>query len=173
MQLLYCLFYFAIIGILGFFIGRILPKKWFCHDMFPYRGYAFEKNGNVYKRIKIQKWIHKVPDMSKILPRMMPSKKFSEKMTSEQTLLMIRETCIAEFIHKILAVMGIGCLFVWESPWALLLYILYVVIGNLPFIIIQRYIRPKLIRIHAKLTRTERNNPSVEGIEYASADIKL
>ena len=86
---------------------------------------------------------------------------------------MIRETCIAEFIHKILAVMGIGCLFVWESPWALLLYILYVVIGNLPFIIIQRYIRPKLIRIHAKLTRTERNNPSVEGIEYASADIKL
>lgn len=172
-KLLYCLIYFFILGMLGFLIGRLLPKRWFCYRLFPYRAYNFEHDGNVYKKLKIQKWMHRVPDMSKILPRTMPSKKLDEDMTADIALVMIRETCVAEFIHKILSVMGIGCLFIWKSKWALILYIIYVVIGNMPFVIIQRYIRPKLIRIRSRLQRRENTNTPIGDMIYANSNSKL
>lgn len=114
-----------------------------------------------------------MPDMSKILPRAMPSKKLDEHMTADTALLMIRETCIAEFIHKILAVLGIGCLFIWDSKWSLFLYVIYVVIGNLPFIVIQRYIRPKLLRIRNRLQRQELPTTPFGDMIYAHSDSKL
>ena len=172
-KLLYCLIYFFILGMMGFVIGRLLPKRWFCYRLFPYRAYHFEHDGNIYKKIKIQKWMHRVPDMSKILPRTMPSKKLDDDMTADGALVMIRETCVAEFIHKILSVMGIGCLFIWKSKWALILYIIYVVIGNMPFVIIQRYIRPKLIRIRSRLQRRENTNTPIGDMIYANSNSKL
>ena len=42
-----CFEYCAFIAIVAFFIGRILPKRWFHAEMFPYASYSFEKNGKV------------------------------------------------------------------------------------------------------------------------------
>ena len=37
-----CIKYLAGIGFFSFIVGRILPKKWFQYDKFPYVIYQFE-----------------------------------------------------------------------------------------------------------------------------------
>lgn len=72
-----CTIYLVIIGILFFFAGRIVPKKWFRYDRFPYRMLGFEKDGKIYQAIGIRKWKSTFPDMSVLLPKWMPSKKIT------------------------------------------------------------------------------------------------
>ena len=66
-----CTIYLVIIGILFFFAGRIVPKKWFRYDRFPYRMLGFEKDGKIYQAIGIRKWKSTFPDMSVLLPKWM------------------------------------------------------------------------------------------------------
>lgn len=66
-----CFWYLIITGIVAFFVGRLLPKMWFRPDLFPYRSYKFEKDGQIYDKLKIRKWQNKVPDMSRILTKLL------------------------------------------------------------------------------------------------------
>lgn len=141
-----CGIYFAITGALGFFAGRAAPKHWFCYDRFPYKCMTFEQGGKIYDRIRIRQWLHKVPDMSRICKRM-PAKKLTGKLAPENLLTMIRETCVAECIHGILNITGLGCFLLWDSTWCAVLYGAYVLLGNIPFMLIQRHTRPRLVRI--------------------------
>lgn len=150
-----CLLYLAGIGIFFFLLGRILPKKWFHGDQFPFRLFRFEKEGRVYLALGVRKWKDGFPDMSVVLPFLMPSKKLPEKLAAEQIKLMIQETCVAEWIHGLLCVMGFGCVFLWRKTGGWVLSVLYT-LGNLPYIIIQRYNRPKLMRLLRKLEAKER-----------------
>ena len=141
-----CGIYFAITGTFAFFAGRIVPKHWFCFDRFPYKCMAFEQSGKIYDRIRIRKWLNKVPDMSRIF-KCMPAKKITGKLTPENLHIMIRETCVAECVHGILNITGLGCFLLWDSGWCIILYGAYVLLGNLPFMLIQRHTRPRLVRI--------------------------
>ena len=64
-----CCGYYGFIGLLFFIIGRILPKKWFDYNAFPYKAFDCEKDGKIYEKIAISKWQSKVPDMSRIFPK--------------------------------------------------------------------------------------------------------
>lgn len=141
-----CFWYLAITGIIAFFVGRILPKKWFRPDLFPYRSWTFEKEGRIYDNLKIRRWQNKVPDMSKILPKLMPAKNLSGNYR-ERMPRMLQETCVAELIHSLLCVTGLYCLKLWPGVGGIVIVILYIVIFNLPFILIQRYNRPRLMKI--------------------------
>lgn len=153
-----CLIYFVLIGIGSFLIGRVLPKSIFHFDRFPFRSFPFEKNGSIYKKLKIQKWKEKAPDMSRIFPRLMPSKKLPKSAGSVQIYRMLEETCIAEWTHGVLCVAGIGCVFIWNGIGGWILFLLYLT-ANLPFMIIQRYNRPKLVRLlRIVLAREEKCN---------------
>ena len=96
-----CCGYYASIGLLFFIIGRILPKKWFDYNAFPYKAFDCEKDGKIYEKIAISKWQSKVPDMSRIFPKLMPKKRMVAT-DPDTLLLMVRETCIAELIHVLL-----------------------------------------------------------------------
>ena len=149
-----CLLYFALIGVTGFILGRVLPKSMFSGDRFPFRLFPWEKQGTVYNLLGVRKWKEKVPDMSVILPKRMPSKRLPKDATSSQIELMVQETCVAEWIHGLLCIAGFGCVFIWRSVWGWAVSILYF-LGNIPFIIIQRYNRPKLTRILQRLRAKE------------------
>lgn len=84
--------------------------------------------------------------MSRIFP-VMPAKKITGKPTQESLHTMIRETCVAECIHGILNITGLGCFLIWDSGWCAVVYGIYVLLGNLPYMIIQRHTRPRLVRI--------------------------
>lgn len=68
MKLLKCAIYLALTGIVGFFSGRIMPKRWIKPEKGWFRSFSFENNGAVYEKLGIRKWQNRVPDMSRVLP---------------------------------------------------------------------------------------------------------
>lgn len=154
--LLRCFFYLAAIGLASFLLGRMLPKKWMLYDRFPYSPFPFEKNGRIYQTFCIHRWREKLPDMSKILPAVMPSKKLPKRATATQIERMVQETCVAELVHNLLCILGFGSVFLWKGAGGWLIALLYMA-GNIPFSMIQRYNRPKLVQIMRALkTREEK-----------------
>ena len=55
-----CFAYAAALGVLSFFLGRLLPKRWLHPEKFPFRTYAWEDR--LWKALQIRKWQSKVPD---------------------------------------------------------------------------------------------------------------
>lgn len=153
MKLAVSIVYVAFIGILCFFIGESLPRDRFDENSFPYKIYKFEQNGKIYDKLQIKKWKCKVPDMSKIMKDMLPKSVFYNS-TSEDLAKLIKETCVAEFIHLLLCFLSIGVYFIWCDGIGVLLCGI-TVLGNIPFILIQRYNRPHLIRIKNRLLKKE------------------
>ena len=94
MKFLKCAVYLALTGTVGFFVGRIIPKSWLKPEKGWFRSFKFEKNGGVYEKLGIRKWQHKVPDMSRILPFLLPAKALTGDY-GQRLPTMIRETCVA------------------------------------------------------------------------------
>ena len=111
-------------GVLSFCVGQALPRRWFHPDAFPFRPFAWEKGGKIYERLGVRRWKDLLPDMSRIVPGVV-KKKASLNRTPEAMALLVRETCEAEAVHYVL--------------------------GNLLFVIIQRYNRPRLAAIQKRL----------------------
>jgi len=152
-DILLCFLYLAFTGILGFFLGRLLPKHWFDEKNPLFQSRSFEQNGKIYEKLGVRSWQNRVPDMSRILPGLLPPKRYAG-CTPEALPRMITETCIAEFIHLLLAFTGLGCLLIHQGAAGVIITLLYE-LGNLPYILIQRYNRPRLVRIRDKYrTRT-------------------
>lgn len=134
-------------------IGMCLPRRWFNYRAFPYRAYGWEKGGTVYEKLKIKKWKTKVPDMSRLVKSMAP-KQMQGRVTAPVMERMLAETCVAEAVHFALAVCGFGCVAVWQSIGGVVVALLYA-LGNVPFILIQRYNRPRQAALYAAVKAKE------------------
>ncbi len=147
--------YFLLIGIASHYIGEALPAKWLKWDRFLFRERKWEKKGEVYERIRIQDWKDHMPDMSRVMKDMVP-KKVGICPHSEDVWILVTETCRAEAVHwGICLCAPVIYLFWWNWMGVLLSSIL--ILGNLPFIMIQRYNRPTLIALAKRLeVREER-----------------
>ena len=145
--------YLLCVGIVIFFLGRLYPRKWLRTDAFPFKSFKFEKNGAIYDKIKIMKWKTKLPDASiiitKIIPKFMPTKRLDDE---KKIPILISETCIAEVTHVVAAILGFRCVFIWKGIGGWIVSILFLII-NIPFIIMQRYNRPRLKRAYEMLQR--------------------
>ncbi len=162
MKLVLSITYVVVLGILMHYFGESLPRRFFLFDRFPYKPFPFEKEGRVYEAVGVRKWKTRVPDMSRIMKDMLP-KKIERGADSKAIRALIKETCVAEFVHKLLCVLGIGIYFIWKNYIGVLLSMLFT-LCNLPFIIIQRYNRPHLIRLMRRLE--EREEKKSEQIPY-------
>ena len=145
-----CLVYIIVLGIVSFALGRLLPKKWFHFDRAPFCAFAWEKAGRVYTKLGIHHWQSRVPDMSRFFPELMPAKSLDRLPDQTGLLTMIQETCVAEAVHVVLCLFGIACLWLWPGFGGTAVYAVYVLLGNLPFILIQRYNRPRLVRMYRR-----------------------
>lgn len=145
MGLLYCVAYIAIVGIIVFIGGRLFPRKWINENKFPFKSFKFEKNGKIYDYIKIKKWKTKLPDASCILYKIMPKKRLETKST-EYAKVLIKESCIAESTHVIVGALSWICILIWKRKHGLYVAIIFNIL-NLPFILIQRYNRPRLKKL--------------------------
>ena len=145
-----CFAYAAALGVLSFFLGRLLPKRWLHPEKFPFRTYTWEDK--LWKALQIRKWQSKVPDMSRLFKKLMPEKKLTQQ-TVQELPLMIEETCVAELTHGLLCIAGLFLLKIWPGTGGVFLTVIYIVFGNLPFLLIQRYNRPRLQKLLARQTR--------------------
>lgn len=159
MHLLHCFLYLAATGIFGFLLGRLLPKRWFSAERFPFRSQPWEEK--LYRLLRVKQWQNKLPDMSRILPKLMPAKRLTPQ-TMTDLPRMIEETCVAELIHALLSVSGLGFLWLWPGGWGIALTAVYILLGNVSFIIIQRYNRPRLVKLlemqQKKAARTKKED---------------
>ena len=152
MNFLYALLYIAALGILSHFVGQALPRAWFSAEKFPYRTAKWEKGGKVYEKLGIKRWKDFLPDMSRIMPDMV--KKKVTKQSREQGMgVLIAETCVAECVHFWLIILSLGIFAFWRGGWAAVFWLVYNILGNVPFMIIQRYNRPRLVLLEQRRKR--------------------
>lgn len=144
-----CFCYLTLTGTLFFLFGRLLSRYHFNPTCFPFCQFVFEHNSRLYERLKIQKWQNKVPDMSKIFPKLMPAKNLSGDYQSRLPV-MVQETCIAELVHWSISLFGLYCLWLWPGIGGIIVTLIQFLLLNLPYILIQRYNRPRLLRLAQK-----------------------
>ena len=130
-------------------------KAWFHGDKFPYRCASWE--AKLFRFLRVHEWQDKVPDMSKIVPKLIPAKKLGTDFRA-QLPRMIEETCVAEFTHFVLILLGFYALRLWPGTGGAVVTAIYILFGNLPFLIIQRYNRPRLQKLLAAQQRRSRRN---------------
>ena len=106
----------------------------------------------MYEKLGIKRWKDIAPDMSRIMPDMVKKKLTSENKERGMDTL-IAETCVAECVHWGLVILSFGILFWWRGVWAAVFLLVYNILGNLPFIIIQRYNRPRLVMLEQRRKR--------------------
>ena len=105
----------------------------------------------MYEKLGIKRWKDYLPDMSKIMPDMVKKKMSAAK--EQGTAVLIAETCVAECVHWALIVLSLGIFLFWRGGWAVLFWLVYNILGNVPFIIIQRYNRPRLVMLEERRER--------------------
>lgn len=153
MRFIYCLLYLLIISVVVFLIGRIFPRNWIKENKFPFKIYKWEKNGKIYEKLKIKKWKTKLPDASlllnKLIPSLYPTKRMKNKEIAKAKVL-VKESCVAEGTHKAVSILGVFCIYIWKSIGGVIVTIVFYLF-NVPFILIQRYNRPRLEKLSNKL----------------------
>lgn len=154
MGFLRCCGYYVILGVLSYPAGR-LARPFLRADRFPFRVRPWE--AKLYRALRVHDWQDKVPDMSRLLPKLIPPKRLTADYRARLPR-MIKETCVAEFVHALLSLAGLYTLRLWRGAGGRILAALYILVGNLPFIMIQRYNRPRLQRLcDRQRQRTERS----------------
>ena len=137
--------YIALIGILAHILGEALPRKWFHWDRFPYRTFSWEREGRVYEAMGIRRWKDRLPDKSKHT-----KKTFTKQMKGHDSIdglvRFLQETCVAELVHWCLLLLSFPLYSYVPTGFGAAVTVLYA-LSNLPFILIQRYNRPRLQRL--------------------------
>lgn len=157
--------YTASLGVVSHYVGQALPRRWFHPDRFPFKSFRWEQEGNVYRRLGVQHWKDLVPDMSKVMPDMI-TKRVSLRGTAEEAMTLVQETCVAEAVHGVLMVLSVGNYLLCQNLLGLAVTLFDAIFLNLPYWIIQRYNRPKLLRLAEKLHRKENH-----GIENSDSHL--
>lgn len=122
-----------------------------------YQPFAWEMDGQVWQRVvRINNWKKFLPDSSAILKKAYNKKKLSA-VTPEGLEKFIVETKRAEQTHW-LSILPAPLFFLWNPTWAAWIMIFYAILANLPFIIVQRYNRPRMIRLLERLIHKEKHS---------------
>lgn len=145
--------YVCLLGVLSNPMARLIDRDKIDHGKFPFREFAFEKGGKIYEKIGIRRK-DKVPDMSVILKKLI-RKEVRTDFSAADIRRQIQETCVAEFVHLCLILLSLTILVFWKSFWAWIFEAAYILLANLPFMLIQRYNRPRLIKLYRRKLRTE------------------
>lgn len=153
MNALYGLLYILLLGLLCFPFGRLLAGSSFRADCFPFRSFSLEHEGKLYQKIGIQRWQNRVPDISRIIPGIVPRKEIPRRPDADTLRRMINETCVAETTHLLLCIAGAALLWIWPGAGGAVMFAVYALLGNFPFILIQRYNRPRLRKLLNNMER--------------------
>ena len=141
-----------------FFINSILltllagkmPKKRLCHKKWPYKEGKWEKDGKLYEKIfSVKKWKNLLPELSDFIKSAF-SKRHLKQCTEEYLASFLTESCRSEFTHWCI-IFSTAVFFIWGDLLTGIKMALLAIALNLPYIIIQRYNRPRITRLLRKI----------------------
>ncbi len=157
MRTVRCAEYLLMIGMAVFVIGKALPRKWFYGERFPFCSFSWEQDGRIYRAIGVHRWKDKVPDMSRHSRKML-KKQMDVHSDRAHLEALVQETCVAELSHWVLILLSLPVLHIYPGTGGRVIYGLCVA-GNLIFVVIQRYNRPRLCRAARKMEKLPCHNP--------------
>ena len=148
-----CLAYFMILGVLSHVLGEAVRRETIRFDRFPYAPYRWENGGQFYRKLRIETWKGMLPDKSRFV-RTMVRKNLGDDRSGGLIKRLIEETCVAEQVHWLLLFAGPLLQLFSNSAFVRVAGFLYSA-SNIPFILIQRYNRPRLVALYQKIRMRE------------------
>lgn len=123
-----------------------IPDHWLHNNQTFFKSRSFERNGDLWQSLfHIKSWKKFLPDASFILKANYDKKELGQTNVENLEKFLI-EINRAELTHW-LAMLPAFLFFIWNPLWAGFIMIAYAILANLPFILTQRYNRPRLQRL--------------------------
>jgi glycosyl-4,4'-diaponeurosporenoate acyltransferase len=111
-----------------------------------YKERNWEKGGEFYQdKFKVRAWKKKLPELADFIKSIFP-KKFIKEFQGEFIAKYLMESCKAEFTHWSI-IFSTVIFLIFDGITAFISMLFLAIILNFPFIIIQRYNRPRIISI--------------------------
>lgn len=151
-------FWFSINFVVPWLVRFLVPKKFFSEDRWLFKERKFESS--FYRKIKVSKWKDKLPDAGKLIHFQRDS--LPEDMDEAYINRFITECCIAELGHLSVGILGFTSLFLvylipgntqFEHLEVFFVLSVLDLLIQLLFVIIQRYNRPRLIKLRKLYSR--------------------
>lgn len=136
------------ISFLSLFV-RIIPRSFFSYNLFLFKTYSVEEH--FYRLIKIKDWKEKIPEMGSTAG--FPKNKVLEPRNNKYLKRFLEENCIAEFIHLFSIIIATAIFAYLPKQFHLTIGIPVFLVNayfNILPLMVQRYLRPKLIRLYKK-----------------------
>ena len=133
------------------YLAHLMPRGWFDPRAPLYRTRRFEREGRLYRAVGVHRWKDALPEAGNFFAGGFSKRSFAG---AEAAYLdrYLAETCRAEASHWISASLSLT-FFLW-NPWYVGLFMIaYGLVTNLPFIIVQRYNRPRVARLERAAAR--------------------
>lgn len=158
-QLLLCLFLIGLWHLLVFLFGTKCGNAMFDETRRRYQPFQWEQGGKWYqKHLRIKAWKDKLPQR---IPEEGFSKEHMEGASIEYLDQFILETCRGEWIHGANLLLGFLILLIAPHPFKIPLG-LGLIFLHLPYMIIQRYNRFRLVRCRDRARRHAASEGAVQ-----------
>ncbi|WP_339145884.1 MULTISPECIES: glycosyl-4,4'-diaponeurosporenoate acyltransferase [unclassified Sutcliffiella] len=125
------------------YLALKIPKEWISNENAWFREKRWESA--VYALIKIKKWKDRLPEAGDIFKSGF-SKKRLESMNRDYLRLFVVETRRGELTHILVMLPGV-LFFLWNPLYVGWIMVCYGILVNLPFALLQRYNRHRLLNI--------------------------
>lgn len=137
---------FIIISVVSTVVSIKLPVSCFDYKKWQFRVRTFEKNGDIYQHFfKVRKWKNHIPELGDFIKSIFPKKQILG-LSRDYLYRFAAETCRAEFAHWCIIFSSFIFKF-WNGAAMSIFIVLLAIVLNFPYIIIQRYNRPRIINI--------------------------
>lgn len=145
---------FALLSMLNTAVSLILPENLFIYTKWLFKERKWEHGGTVYQKLfNIKKWKDKLPELSDIIKRNFPKKKLPS-FNVEYLKKYIVESCRSEMCHWMIVISVIVFSSWFNDDMENFIFILAVIL-NVPYIMIQRFNRPRIINVMQKNAEKE------------------
>ncbi len=140
------LFWVAVHFASGYLV-HLFPESLYRPDRFLFKIRRWERRGSLYRRLfRIHTWKDRLPEAGALFPFHPFDKSHLAQHDRDYFARFVLETCRAELSHLLPFLFYPLCLF-W-NPWpANLIMFAYAFLANVPFILIQRYNRARLLEL--------------------------
>lgn len=135
-------------------IAARMPLSYFERPRRLFETFSFEKSGRFWqKQFKVRSWKKYLPDGTKVI-----GEGYDKSALEDSTALTLHrfvlETRRAEWTHW-LSIPPAFLFFLWNPPWGGWGMVLYAILFNFPFIVTQRYNRPRFEKLYARKQQIE------------------
>ncbi|MDY6867562.1 MAG: glycosyl-4,4'-diaponeurosporenoate acyltransferase [Chloroflexota bacterium] len=142
---------------IGFGCSKI-PLTWLNPDSRFFQTFKWEKDGKIYQKLfHVQSWKQFIPNAANLFSDRFPLKSIKSK-DPQYLIRWLKETIRSEICHWLMIVPGFF-FFLWNDVILGWLMVAYAFLNNLPFIIVQRFNRPRIRKLIA-LTENSQSSKS-------------